>query len=97
MYEVTGSHFFVTLFSNGTSSRPTLGYRRKYQELSRKLSDTSVSRRPGLPHLGHSTRYHSSWRASGDTPESSGLKSSMNGSITGRSFSGTGTVPQDSQ
>src|ERR1700674_5982481 len=97
MYELTGSHFFVTFFSNGTSSCPTLGYRRKYQELSRKLSDTSVSRRPVFPHFGHSTRYHSSWRASGDTPESSGLKSSMNGSRTGRSLSRTGTVPPDSQ
>src|ERR1700674_1125032 len=97
MYELTGSHFFVTFFSNGTSSCPTLGYRRKYQELSRKLSETSVSRRPIFPHFGHTTRYHSSCRASGDTPESSGLKSSMKGSTTGRSFSGTGTVPHESQ
>src|SRR3979411_366604 len=97
MYELTGSHFFVIVFSNRTPSGPQLGERRKSQALSRKVSDTSVSRRPVFPHLGHATRYHSSCRASGETPESSGLKSSMNGRMTGRSFSGTGTVPHESQ
>src|ERR1700722_3782621 len=97
MYELTGSHVRVTAGSNGTSSRSALGYRMKYHELSRNVSDTSVSRRPTPPHVGQGTRYHSSWRASGETPESSGLKSAMNGSTTGRSSSGTGTAPQDSQ
>ena len=41
--------------------------------------------------------YHSSWRASGEMPESSGLKSGMNGSSTGSWSSGTGTVPHASQ
>src|SRR5215212_2103258 len=97
MYDVTGSHFSVNSRSNGTSSKSVLGYRRKYQALSRKVSDTSVSRRAGPPHVGQSTRYHDSTRASGEMPLSSGLKSSTYGSSTGRSLSGTGTVPQRSQ
>src|SRR5436190_12638234 len=97
MYESTGSHFFVTAGSNGRSSNWVLGYRRKYQALSRKVSDTSVSRRAEPPHVGQFTRYHDSTRASGEMPVSSGLKSSTNGSSTGRSFSGTGTTPHLSQ
>ena len=49
------------------------------------------------PQLGQETRYHDSTRASGEMPVSSGLKSSTYGSSTGRSFSGTGTVPHFSQ
>jgi hypothetical protein len=61
------------------------------------VSDTSVSRRAIPPHCGHPVRYHSLWRASGDTPDASGLKSSMKGSSTGSCSSGTGTTPQSSQ
>src|SRR5438128_1399605 len=97
MYEVTGSHLRSIAGSNGASSTSLLGYRRKYHALSRKVSETSVSRRASWPHWGHFTRYHDSTRASGDTPVSSGLKSSTLGSSTGRSLTGTGTVPHVSQ
>src|SRR5678809_1706976 len=97
MYVSTGSHFFVVASSNGTSSRPTLGYRRKYHALSRNVSDTSVSRRAIPLHDGHGTRTHSACLASGDNPESSGLKSSTYGSSTGKPFSGTGPLPHLSQ
>jgi hypothetical protein len=72
MYESTGSHLSVSTASNATSSRLTLGYRRKYHELSRNVSDTSVSRRAVPPHVGHFTRNQLSTRASGETPVSSG-------------------------
>src|SRR5436305_12610209 len=97
MYEFTGSHFRSIVGSNGASPRRAFGYRRKYLALCRKVAETSVSRRAVLPHFGHDTRYHDSTRASGDTPVSSGLKSSTFGSSTGRSLSGTGTTPQLSQ
>ena len=97
MYEFTGSHLADTARSNARSLNSVEGYRKKYHDESRNVSDTSVSRRASLPHLGHGTRYHSSSRASGDTPLSSGRKSSVSGSSTGRFSSGTGTVPQSSQ
>ena len=55
----------------------------------------SVSRRASPPHEGHAVRVKPWWRASGDSPE--GLNSASSGSSTGRSSSGTGTVPQASQ
>ena len=57
------------------------------------MSETSVSRCAAPPHAGQGTSYHSLCRASGETPESSGWKSGITGSSTGRSFSGTGTGP----
>src|SRR5512146_3173420 len=68
MYDVTGSHFSVSAGSNGASEKSVLGYRRKYQALSRKVSDTSVSRRATPPHDGQLTRYHDSTRARGEIP-----------------------------
>ena len=97
MYMSTGSHLRVRSGSKAASPQPALGYRRKYHAESRKLSLTSVSRRAGCPQLGHGARTKSSQRASGLEPEPSGLNSSTWGSRTGRSSSGTGTVPQDSQ
>ncbi len=66
----------------------------KYQLLSTKVSIVSVSRRAGWPHFGHATSTKASQRASG-LPLPSGIRSS--GSTTGRSFSGTGTVPHEVQ
>src|SRR2546422_3500207 len=91
MYVVTGSHVFVRAGSHGRSSNSVDGYRRKYHAESRNVSETSVSRRPVAPHCGHFTKYHSLCRASGLTPLASGRKSSMKGSSTGRSRSGTAT------
>ena len=61
------------------------------------MSLTSVSRRPRLPQTGQGAWYHDSCRAKGEMPVSSGVKSSISGSSTGRSFSGTGTAPCWSQ
>ena len=52
---------------------------------------------PCSPHCGHGTRYHSSWRASGDTPVSSGRKSSMSRQhAPAGPVSGTGTAARTS-
>jgi hypothetical protein len=67
----------------------------KYQALSTKVSIVSVSRRAGPPQRGHSVATQSSTAASGLLPF--GAKSSTSGSRTGRSSSGTGTIPSVSQ
>jgi hypothetical protein len=59
-----------------------------------KVSMVSVSRRAGAPQHGQSTFRKASCFFSG-LPLPSGTQSS--GSTTGRSFSGTGTVPHFSQ
>ncbi len=58
------------------------------------MSIVSVSRRAGWPHFGHAHFRKGSCRFSG-LPLPSGIRSS--GSTTGRSCSGTGTVPHASQ
>ena len=68
--------------------------RAKYQDESTKVSMVSVSRGAGAPHCGHLTFFQVGWRSSG-LPGLSKLTSS--GSITGRSFAGTGTTPHFSQ
>ena len=59
------------------------------------MSIVSVSRRAGPPQIGHVVLTQSSAAASGERP--CGAKSSMSGSSTGRSASGTGTIPCSSQ
>ena len=54
----------------------------------------SVSRVAGPPHCGQVTCFQVGWRSSG-LPLPSKVTSS--GSFTGRSFSGTGTMPHISQ
>ncbi len=54
----------------------------------------SVSRRAAPPHFGQATFFQVGWRSSG-LPGRSKLTSS--GNFTGRSFFGTGTMPQASQ
>ena len=66
----------------------------KYHDESTNVSMVSVSRRAGLPQLGHSHAKNASCLVNG-LPDPSGIKSS--GNLTGRSFSGTGTGPQTSQ
>jgi len=85
------------IFSGSSGARSFFGsmYRRKYQEDSTKVSNVSVSRRPGFPQEGHGTRSHCSAPASG-FPRSR-VYGRSSGSTTGRSFSGTGTMPHASQ
>src|SRR5208283_2220652 len=68
--------------------------RAKYHDESTKVSMVSVSRRAGPEHCGHATFFQVGWRSSG-LPGLSKVTSS--GSVTGKSFSGTGTVPHLSQ
>lgn len=88
---------FQTLFSGSSGARSFFGsmYRRKYQEDSTKVSNVSVSRRPGFPQEGQGTRSQSSAPARG-FPRSR-VYGRSSGSTTGRSFSGTGTMPHASQ
>jgi len=58
------------------------------------VSKVSVSRRAALPQAGHATCFQLGCRSSG-LPGVSKVTSS--GSTTGRSASGTGTMPQASQ
>ena len=59
------------------------------------MSIVSVSRRAGPPQAGQGTLTQSSAAASGERPL--GANSRTSGSSTGRSSSGTGTIPQRSQ
>ena len=68
--------------------------RTKYQDELTKVSMVSVSRRAGPPHFGQATCFQVGWRSSG-LPGLSNVTSS--GSVTGRSFSGTGTTPHFAQ
>src|SRR5438477_2218961 len=68
--------------------------RRKYQDESIKVSNVSVSRVAGLLQYGQATCFQVGWRSSG-LPGAS--KSMSRGSSTGRSSSGTGTMPQSGQ
>ena len=68
--------------------------RAKYHDESTKVSSVSVSRSAFLPQRGQATCFQVGWRASG-LPGWSKVTSS--GSVTGRSFSGTGTTPQAPQ
>ena len=55
----------------------------------------SVSRRAGPPHLGQLTLTNSGTLPSGEPPAC--VMSTLSGSRTGKSFSGTGTMPQAGQ
>ena len=67
----------------------------KYQDESTKVSIVSVSRRAGLPHVGHVDVQEVVALVRAGCRVPSGTQSS--GSTTGRSFSGTGTAPHASQ
>src|SRR3990167_10475968 len=100
MYISTGNNFQVISGFQGKFSIfhfpfsiPILGYLKKYQAESKKVSETSVSRRASPPHSGHLTLTKFGSCANGETPVPLGLKFLMYGSSTGRSFSGTGYQP----
>src|SRR5215510_13070331 len=94
MYWSTGSHSSTILRSVGAVLIHGSVNRAKYQDESTNVSIVSVSRRAGPEHFGHLTFFQVGWRSSG-FPGLSKLTSS--GSVTGKSFSGTGTAPQRSQ
>src|SRR5512135_2617897 len=94
MYWSTGSHSSTILRSVGALVIHGSVKRAKYQDESTKVSMVSVSRRAGPVHFGHLTFFQVAWRSSG-LPGLSKVTSS--GSVTGRSCSGTGTVPYLSQ
>src|SRR5437773_9377316 len=96
-YESTGSIRSVRSRSQARSCTSLEGYRRKYQAESRKVSETSVSRRADPPHEGQAVYTKDSAVARGETPVPVGRKSATAGRTTGRSSSGTGTVPQSAQ
>src|SRR5690625_4542641 len=71
--------------------------RRKYHEESKKVSIVSASRLAAPPHLGHVVFTQSSAAPRGDVPFGLRSSPSAGGSSIGRSSSGTGTSPQESQ
>src|SRR5438034_2279865 len=95
VYWSTGIHLATSAGSN--AAEPSCGeqYRRKYQDESTNVSIVSVSRRAAPLHLGHFTSTKSFTCANGEAPLPE--KGTSLGSMTGRSASGTGTVPHASQ
>ena len=93
IYWSTGSQASTAALVTGSSARGEQN-RAKYQELSTKVSQVSVSRRAGLPQDGQATCFQLGWWSSG-LPGFE--KSTSSGSFTGSWSSGTGTTPQASQ
>src|ERR1700690_2975966 len=94
IYWSTGIQCPIFVLSRGYSSLREQ-YLTKYHEESTNVSIVSVSRRAGLPHAGQAALMKDSVSARGEPPVPVSLMSS--GRITGRSFSGTGTIPHFSQ
>ncbi len=97
MYWSTGSQAFTTSGSKGASSLRASVNRRWYQDESTKVSIVSVSRRAGPAHFGQWVFTQSVAVASGEVAPSVGSKSTTSGRVTGRSSSGTGTMPHSWQ
>src|SRR3990167_5210836 len=72
-------------------------YARKYHEEPAQFGMTSVSLFAGPPHRKHSVFTKSLILARGDSPSGPGSYFSTFGNSTGKSFSGTGTIPHLSQ
>src|SRR5215469_9413348 len=94
IYWSTGSQASTAAGSVGAVLIQGSVKRAKYHDESTNVSMVSVSRRAGPAHFGHLTFFQVGWRSSG-FPGLSNVTSS--GSVTGRSFSGTGTTPHFSQ
>ena len=92
-YWSTGSQWSMAARSSGTSALAQ-AKRAKYHDESTKVSKVSVSRAASVPQDGQATCFQVGWRSSG-LPGWSNVTSS--GRVTGRSASGTGTMPQDGQ
>jgi hypothetical protein len=78
----------------GRGFDPRVGEAREVPGRIDETSMVSVSRVAGSPHCGQATCFQVGWRSSGLPGRS---KSTSSGSVTGRSLSGTGTMPQRSQ
>ena len=94
IYWSTGIQASAIFGSVGASAIHGSVKRAKYQDESTKVSMVSVSRVAFPSHCGHLTFFQVGWRSSG-LPGLSKVTSS--GSVTGKSFSGTGTAPHLSQ
>src|SRR3989344_9661785 len=93
IYWSTGSQYSAMLFSKGFFLFLLSANRRKYQLESTKVSIVSVSLFAFPLHFGHFTSRKDLLVASGfPVPNST-----FSGSRTGKSFSGTGTIPHFSQ
>src|SRR5579862_9927544 len=93
MYWSTGIQYSAAARSNATGARAEQK-RRKYHDDSKNVSNVSVSRVALPPHVGQLTCFQVGWRSSG-LPGRSNVTSC--GNSTGRSLSGTGTMPQSAQ
>src|SRR5262245_43171411 len=89
IYWSTGSQRSATEFTVGVLACGVVK-RAKYHDESTKVSMVSVSRTDFSPQIGQGTCFQVGWWSSG-LPGRSKVTSS--GSLTGRSFSGTGTTP----
>src|SRR5512139_1693154 len=94
-YKSTGSQYFTLARLKGALLVLELVYLRKYQEEHMKVSIVSVSLRAGPEHLGQVVLTKPWQYLRGDSPV--GLNSASEGSNTGKSLSGTGTMPHLSQ
>ncbi|SMG63912.1 hypothetical protein BMETH_201_1 [methanotrophic bacterial endosymbiont of Bathymodiolus sp.] len=92
IYWSTGSQYLA--LASSMESAVLLAKRAKYQDDSIKVSKVSVSRFASFPHFGQSTCKKAPWVTSGEFEPSS---TTSLGNSTGKSVSGTGTVPQSSQ
>ena len=95
VYWSTGSQYRPACGSKGRWASRGLTYRYWYQDESMNVSIVSVSRSASPPHCGQRVRRNLSCSFSGDSPV--GRNSASSGRRTGRSDSGTGTVPHRGQ
>src|SRR5512139_3580383 len=95
IYWSTFIQYPAAFLSKGALSERGEQYRRKYHDESTKVSIVSVSRRAFPPHVGQAVSRKAGDSPSGDSPLP--VNATSMGRRTGRSFSGTGTVPQESQ
>ena len=94
-YLSTGSILSTKSLSKAFSEFLLSTYLIWYHEEHTKVSNVSHSLLAGLPQHGQVVLMNDSHLASGDFP--SGANWTSYGNCTGRSFSGTGTVPQSPQ
>src|SRR3989338_3030939 len=93
IYWSTGIQYSAFFLSNGSLLFLLSQYLKKYQELSKNVSIVSVSLLAFPLHLGHFVSTKSWFVARGFPPPNF----TFSGSLTGSSFSGTGTMPHFSQ
>src|SRR4051794_17930722 len=89
-YWSTGAHLSTSRGSNALVSSFGERKRRKYHELSTKVSIVSASRRAGDPSTGFGTFTQSVAPPSGEVPFGVRFRPSVGGSSTGSWSSGTG-------